>query len=114
VLPLLGEPDDRFAIFSAGDTIDLRFDASAIPPPAPGMSRTWLLYLDGWAKDGDPNTVTSQTVEPLPFHAMSGYPYGPDEHYPDDEVHALYQREWNTRPGRILVPPLAPTASAPR
>jgi hypothetical protein len=78
------------------------------------MSRTWLLYLDGWAKDGDPNTVTSQTVEPLPFHAMSGYPYGPDEHYPDDEVHALYQREWNTRPGRILVPPLAPTVSAPR
>jgi hypothetical protein len=114
VFPLLGDPDDRFAILSAGDTIDLRFDASAIPPPAPGMSRTWLLYLDGWAKDGDPNTVTSQTVEPLPFHAMSGYPYGPDEHYPDDEVHALYQREWNTRPGRILVPPLAPNAMAPR
>jgi hypothetical protein len=45
---------------------------------------------------------------------MSGYPYGPDEHYPDDEVHALYQREWNTRPGRILVPPLWPDAVAPR
>ncbi len=114
VLPLLGDPDDRFAIFSAGDALDLRFDASAIPPTAPGMTRTWLLYLDGWAKDGDPNTVTSQTVEPLPFHAMSGYPYGSDEHFPDDEVHALYQREWNTRPSRILVPPLAPMASAPR
>jgi hypothetical protein len=114
VQPLLGDVDDRFVILSAGDAIDLRFDASTIPPPAPGMTRTWLLYLDGWAKDGDPNTVTSQTVEPLPFHAMSGYPYGADEHYPDDEVHALYQREWNTRPGRILVPSLAPTASAPR
>jgi hypothetical protein len=78
------------------------------------MTRTWLLYLDGWAKDGDPNTVTSQTVEPLPFHAMSGYPYGEGERYPDDEVHAQYRREWNTRPGRTLVEPLAPNAVAPR
>jgi hypothetical protein len=114
VQPLLGDVDDRFVILSAGDALDLRFDASAIPPPAPGMTRTWLLYLDGWAKDGDPNTVTSQTVEPLPFHAMSGYPYGEGERYPDDEVHAQYRREWNTRPGRILVLPLAPMASAPR
>jgi hypothetical protein len=28
---------------------------------------------------------------------MSNYPYGPDEHYPDDEAHQTYRREWNTR-----------------
>ncbi len=60
--------------------------------------RTWFLCFDGWAKDGDPNTTWAEQVEPLPFHGMSGYPYGPDEKYPDDEVHQAYLREWNTRP----------------
>jgi hypothetical protein len=30
--------------------------------------------VDGWAKDGDANTAFSQTVTPLPFHAMPQYP----------------------------------------
>jgi hypothetical protein len=107
VAPLLGEVDDRLVIFSAGDAIDLRFDAAGAPPLAPGMARTALLFVDGWAKDGDPNTTTSQTVEPLPFHGMSGYPYAAGEHFPDDEPHTRYLREWNTRPGRTLIEPLA-------
>jgi len=28
---------------------------------------------------------------------VSGYPYGEDEHFPDDEVHEEWRREWNTR-----------------
>jgi len=28
---------------------------------------------------------------------MSGYPYGPDEAYPQDEKHQEYQRTFNTR-----------------
>ena len=28
-------------------------------------------------------TAYPDTVEPLPFHGMSGYPYRADEHYPD-------------------------------
>jgi hypothetical protein len=106
VRPLLERTDDEFVLFSSGDAIDLRFDASAIAPPKPGMARTFLLRLDGWAKDADPNTTTSQTVEPLPFHSMSGYPYGRDEHYPDDETHRNYRAEWNTRPGARLIPSL--------
>jgi hypothetical protein len=108
VLPLLGAIDDRFAILSSGDAIDLRFDASALAPVAPGMDRTFLLFLDGWAKDADPNTVHGQTVEPLPFHGMSGYPYRADERYPDDDFHVDYRLEWNTRPGRRLIESLAP------
>lgn len=105
VVPLLGAIDDRFAIFSAGDAIDLRFDATTTPL-RPGLARTYLVYVDGWAKDADPNTKLSQTVEPLPFHGMSGYPYRADEHYPTDDAHLDYQLEWNTRAGTRLVPAL--------
>ena len=105
---LLGEVDDRFAIFSAGDAIDLRFDATTTPLK-PGLARTYLLYFDGWAKDADPNTLSSQSVEPLPFHGMSGYPYRADEHYPADDAHLDYQLEWNTRAGKRLIAPLAGT-----
>jgi len=87
---------ERFAIFAAGD----------VAAPADGRARTYLLFLDGWAKDGDPNTMHSQTVGPLPFHGMSGYPYRDDERYPDGEAHRRYLAEWNTRPGRALVPDL--------
>ncbi len=108
VLPLLQAIDDCFVLFSAGDAIDLRFDARAIEAPSEGMARTYLLHLDGWAKDADPNTTFSQTVEPLPFHGMSGYPYRDDEHYPMDDLHQSYRREWNTRPGRRLIESLTP------
>jgi hypothetical protein len=114
VLPLLSEVDDRFVILASGDALDLRFDAGTTPRKA-GMARTYLLFLDGWAKDADPNTMFSQSVEPLPFHGMSGYPYGPDEHYPDDDLHADYRAQWNTRPGRRLIESLVvPAAAASR
>jgi hypothetical protein len=115
VVPLLGAIDDRFVILSAGDAVDLRFDARGIAPPKPGMARTFLLFVDGWAKDADPNTTFSQTVEPLPFHGMSGYPYGAAERFPDDAAHDEWRLEWNTRPGRRLIPELAtpPRATAP-
>ena len=38
-----------------------------------------------------------ESVEPLPFHAMSGYPYGPDESYPDDPATRRYREQYNTR-----------------
>lgn len=108
VTELTHDVDDRFVILGAGDALTLRFDARALPPVAPGSRRDWLLYLDGWAKDRDPNTVQALEVEPLPFHAMSGYPYRADEHFPDDEVHARWRREWNTRAAFEWVKPVAP------
>jgi hypothetical protein len=97
VLPLLGEIDDRFVILASGDCLTVRFDASAMPPVRPGFRRDYLVFLDGWAKDRDPNTVEALNVEPLPFHGMSGYPYGADERFPDDGAHRAWRREWNTR-----------------
>ena len=68
-----------------------------MPDLAEGWSRDFLLYTDGWIKDGDLNTGAGQTVEPLPFHAQSRYPYGPDESYPGDALRRAYREEYNTR-----------------
>jgi len=61
---------------------------------------------DRLAIDRDPNTAFSSSVEPLPFHAMSRYPYPANEHFPDDAEHGRYRQEYNTRPALRLVRPL--------
>ncbi|MEZ6008949.1 MAG: hypothetical protein R3F05_14455 [Planctomycetota bacterium] len=99
-------------ILACGDALRVRFPAD-LAPPRDGWRRDFLLFLDGWAKDRDLNTHEALFVEPLPFHGMSGYPYGSDEHYPDDEVHRAYRAEWNTRVARRWIPPLCPPAPAP-
>jgi len=99
--------DDRFIIMGSGDELSLRFSGKALPPVKPGWTRDFLLKVDGWAKDRDPNTAFGTTVEPLPFHAMSVYPYPAREHYPADAEHEKYRREYNTRPALRLLRPLS-------
>jgi hypothetical protein len=111
-LPLLQSIDDMFVILGAGDALTLRFDARGVPEPKPGFTRDYLVFLDGWAKDRDPNTLQALEVEPLPFHAMSGYPYRADEHFPDDEVHANWRKQWNSRPGYRWIRPISPQREA--
>jgi hypothetical protein len=41
--------------------------------------------------------ANGETIEPLPFRAMSNYPYGTNEHYPADAGHEEYRRKYNTR-----------------
>jgi len=112
VLPLVGAIDDRFVVMGAGDALTVRFDATKLPPLCDGWRRDYLVFLDGWAKDRDPNTIDALYVEPLPFHGMSGYPYRSDEHYPDDEAHRAYRRDWNTRPATRWIEPLVPPGRA--
>jgi hypothetical protein len=104
VADLLREVDDRLVIMGSGDEVRLQFRAG--PPTASAWTRDFLLKVDGWAKDRDPNTAFSETVEPLPFHGMSRYPYSRGEHYPRDAVHEGYQKAFNTRPARALLAPL--------
>lgn len=106
VRALLQTADDRFVIMGSGDEIRLRFKAGGLQLPA-GWTRDFLLRVEGWAKDSDPNTAYSQTVEPLPFHGMSQYPYAARERYPDDSGHAEYREQYNTRPAFRLLRPLA-------
>ncbi|HVR09235.1 MAG TPA: hypothetical protein VMW75_14390, partial [Thermoanaerobaculia bacterium] len=90
----------------------LLFPARNLPPLKSGWKRDFLLLVDGWAKDGDYNTAYSQSVEPLPFHAMSAYPYPSREHFPDDPEHRRWRETYNTRPALRLLRPLTEAASA--
>jgi hypothetical protein len=104
---LLEKIDDRFVIMGSGDEVRLLFDAVLLPALEAGWRRDFLLFVDGWAKDSDPNTAYSQNVEPLPFHGMSRYPYPATERYPDSESHRKYREEYNTRPALRLLRGLA-------
>jgi tetratricopeptide (TPR) repeat protein len=97
VKPLLEESDSRYVIMNAGDEITIRFDANQPPPVPRRWTRDFLLYSDGWIKDGDLNTAHSKTVEPLPFHGIRSYPYSPGEQYPTDRAHQDYLKAYNTR-----------------
>jgi hypothetical protein len=110
VQPLVTDVDDRLIVMGSGDELSLAFPATALPALKPGWSRDFLLLVDGWAKDADANTAFSQSVTPLPFHAMSAYPYKAAEHFPADAAHAAYLRDYQTRPALRLIRPLAPAS----
>jgi hypothetical protein len=97
VRALLRRTDDQFVISRPGDELALSFDATALPRLAPGMSRTFLLYADGYSKEMDLNSASPDTVEPLPFRGMTKYPYGPREEYPRTRDHEAYRAKYNTR-----------------
>ncbi|MGH9361047.1 MAG: hypothetical protein ACRD2T_03965, partial [Thermoanaerobaculia bacterium] len=84
-------------VMAPGDEIALAFAAGELPPPPAGWRRTVFLESVGWDKDADRNTWEAAQVEPLPFRAMSGYPYGPGESFPDTPLHREYRRRWLTR-----------------
>jgi tetratricopeptide (TPR) repeat protein len=110
VTELMRVVDDRFVIMGSGDELRITFDARALPPVAAGWKRDFLLLVDGWSKDGDPNTAFSQTVEPLPFHGMSQYPYPASERFPNTPEHRAWREHYNTRRAIKLMPSLARAA----
>ena len=101
VAPLLEEADDCYVIMGRGEEVTLRFPADAFGPVPKGRCRTFILKTDSFCKDMDLYTAHPDSVEPLPFHAMSGYPYGPDEHYPESTKTRQYRRQYNTRQVRV-------------
>ncbi len=97
VKPLLSDAENKYVIMNAGDEIQLQFPVADAPALADGWRRDFLLLSDGWVKDGDLNTAYGQTVAPLPFHGMSGYPLAEGEQYPQTDELKSYQRTFNTR-----------------
>jgi hypothetical protein len=97
VTALLDGPDDCFVIMGHGDEVTLRFAVDSFPPVPTGYQRTFLLKSDSFCKDMDLATAYPDTVGPLPFHGMSGYPYSAAESYPDTPQTRAYQRRYNTR-----------------
>jgi hypothetical protein len=114
VTPLLEKAEDQFVLMGSGDECTLRWRFDRLPPLPAGHRRTYFLAFEGWTKDGDLNTGLADHVDPLPFRAMSGYPYGSEETYPEDELHRAYRREWNTRPAVRLTRDLPAEAASER
>jgi hypothetical protein len=107
VANLLAEIDDRMVVMGSGDEVKAIFDPRGLPSLPKNWRRDFLLLVDGWAKDADANTAFSQSVLPLPFHAMSRYPYPKNERYPQDALHQEYLKEYLTRPALRLLRRLA-------
>ena len=97
VTPLLRSSDDQYVIYSSGEEITVTFDAADLPEPPSGWERDFVLHTDGWLKEGDLNTATAATIEPLPFHGMDRYPYGLETHFPDSADHREFRDAYNTR-----------------
>jgi len=106
VRELVGKGDDLFVISRPGDEIALSFDAGALPPLEKGWRRTFLLHADGYSKEMDINSATPDAIGPLPFRAMSRYPYGPPETYPMTAERRAVMDRYNTRVVTAPLPPL--------
>jgi tetratricopeptide (TPR) repeat protein len=101
VQELLQAVDDRYVMMNAGDELVLRF--VALPPPAAGWSRDFVLIGDGWVKDGDYNTTFSKTVLPLPAHDQPAYTTPPG-HLEDDSVYRRHAQDWQRYHTRYITP----------
>ncbi|MHC4110497.1 MAG: CRTAC1 family protein [Planctomycetota bacterium] len=97
VAELLEKADDCYVIMGRGEELTLRFSADAFGQVPAGFRRSFILKTDSFCKDMDLYSAHPDTVEPLPFHAMSNYPYGENEKYPDGEKWREYKEQFNTR-----------------
>jgi len=99
VTQLLQNADDMYVIGRQGDQVKLEFPTANLTAPAPGMVRDYFLFVACWFKDppGEWGYGFTFTVDPMPFMAMSGFPYPADESYPYDAAHLAYLKEYNTR-----------------
>jgi tetratricopeptide (TPR) repeat protein len=111
VRPLLTSTDDRFVISAPGDEIALSFDGSKLPALPADWTRTFLLYVDGFSKEMNLHSASPDRLEPLPFHAMTRYPYPAPESYPRTRAYDRYRTEYNTR---AIGGPLPPMMFSPR
>jgi len=106
VRPLLTATDDRFVVSAPGDEIALAFDASRLPALPGEWTWTFFVYVDGFSKEMNLHSASPDRLEPLPFHAMSRYPYRADESYPRTRTHDRYRAEYNTRAIGGPLPPI--------
>ncbi len=109
VRSLVAGVDDLMVVATSGDEIQLSFPVDGFPALRPGWQRTFLLHAHGWSKEMDPNSATPDAQLPLPFTAMSRYPYALEEARPATEFWHAVMDATRTRviQGRIPFTPLA-------
>lgn len=94
---LLADFDDRQVVMGPGDEVALEFAAAALPSVPAGAVRSFVLVSHAYCKDMDLYTATPQTLAPLPFRAMSRYPYPNTESFPDTPAMRESQATYQTR-----------------
>jgi hypothetical protein len=99
VTPLIQDADDMFVIGRQGDQVNMQFSTANLEPIAEGMVRDYFFVVACWFKDppGEWGYGFNFTVDPLPFMAMTGFPYQSSENYPSDAAHQAYIQQYNTR-----------------
>jgi hypothetical protein len=95
VTALLKSTDDKFVIGREGDVVSLQFSAG-LPPVPKGWVRDYFIVASCWFK-GEGLPYVPFTVNPLPFQAMTSFPYPSNESYPYDAEHLAYLQAYNTR-----------------
>ncbi len=111
VRELLKLTDYMFVVWKPGDELSLSFYAWSLKPLPEGLTRTFLLYADGFSKEMDINSASPHEVAPMPFHGMKRYPYSAPESYLWDEAHQSYIERYNTR---VVASPLPKLLAAGR
>jgi hypothetical protein len=101
VRELIDKVDDRITIMNAGD--ELRLEFTALPGPPRGWKRDFVMVGDGWIKDGDYNCVFSNTVLPLPYHAMKNYDKAAST-LEQDPAYRLHPADWQNFHTRYITP----------
>ena len=96
VKELIAVADDMQVVLGAGDEMTVEFSTET-PVLPNGWKRDFIIYNIGWDKDADLNTIHGQSVEPLPFRAMTKYPYEPDESFPSETKHMGFLKRYQTR-----------------
>jgi hypothetical protein len=89
VTPLMQDADDVFVIGRQGDQVNMQFSIANLGSQAPGTERDYFFAVACWFKDPPEawGYGFSFTVDPMPFIAMSGFPYPSSESYPNDPIH---------------------------
>ena len=101
VRELLAHVDDRYVIMNSGDEMTFRFAEQ--PPPPAGWVRDYVIYGDGWIKDGDYNSTFGKTVLPLPYHAKQQY-ITPPGRLEDEWVYRHHPEDWQNYQTRYVTP----------
>jgi hypothetical protein len=95
VTALMQSADDKFVIGREGDVVTLQFPAN-LPSVPQGMVRDYFVIASCWFK-GNGLPYVPFTVDPMPFQAMTSFPYPSNEKYPYDSAHNAYLKTYNTR-----------------
>jgi hypothetical protein len=94
VTDLVLTADEMYVVGRQGDSVHLKFTGLTSVPE--GMVRDYFVVASSWFK-GQGLPYVHFTVDSLPFHNMTSYPYPSTESYPNDVGHSNYILQYNNR-----------------